>query len=81
MIIKQIYKLLAAVGMPYIKILVDKGYKYIFMPKDSNNEFYATKAIIKKDGFFINDVDFDIFKLKENETFILQKGKFINLVD
>lgn len=67
----------------WINELIDKGYKYIIMPKKNSRSFWATKSNQTKDGSFRVNSSFDMYNLLDGEEWIPgddTKGLYIKLV-
>lgn len=65
--------------MNYVQNFIDEGYKYMIMPTRKKKTFYATKAVMKKDGSFRGNANFDEYVLEDSETWPFDKGVYIKL--
>ena len=52
----------------WVDELKENGYKYILKLAADDNEIYATKANMKKDGSFPDKSNWDVFEFLEGET-------------
>ena len=56
----------------WIEGLTEKGYRYI-LKVDEGNTFFASKAIMKKDGSFPDNSNWDEFELEDGEAWDKRK--------